>query len=236
MYPPRSVSPRAALLPLAVAAFAAATPAQAATLTGDQACYQENEQVNVVGTGFTPGGSVNFSRDNQAVGPLRADATGTVRGFAFAPRISPALTRRFTLEGRDATNPAIAAAITPLVTRFGVSVKPTGGNPARPRRIKARGFTDGRTLYAHVRRGGRGRNIKLGRLKKPCGTKSVRKRIFRRGTRPGLYRVQFDARRRYSRRAAPRVIYRVTIFRTFANSLASGSAFGVQGERWVLSR
>lgn len=236
MYPSRSVSPRVVLLPLAVAAFAAGGPAHAATLVGDQGCYQENERVNVVGTGFTPNGSVNFSRDNQAVGALQADGSGTVRGFAFAPRISPALTRRFTLEGRDATNPAIAAAIFPFVTRFGVSVRPTGGNPARVRRIKARGFTDGRTLYAHVRRRGRGRNVRLGRLKKPCGTKSVRKRIFRRGTKPGVYRVQFDARRRYSRRAAPRVIYRVRVFRTFRNSLASGAAFGLQGERWTLSR
>ena len=227
---------RLAVLPVLAAALAASAPAHAATLTGDQACYQENEQVNVVGTGFTPGGVVNFSRDNQAVGPLQADAAGTVRGFAFAPRISPSLTRRFTLEGRDATNPAVAAAITPFVTRFGVTVRPTGGNPARPRRIRARGFTDGRTLYAHVRRRGRGRNIRLGRLKKPCGTKSVRKRIFRRGTRPGLYRVQFDARRRYSRRAAPRVIYRVRVFRTFRTSLASGAAFGLQDERWMLSR
>ena len=71
------------------------------------------------------------------------------------------------------------------------------------RRIRARGFTEGRTLYAHVRRNGRGKNFRLGRLKGPCGMKSVRKRLFRARAKIGVYRVQFDTRRRYSTRVTP---------------------------------
>ena len=231
-----AVTRRIATASIFATAIAAAAPAQAATLVGDQACYQENEPVNVTGGGFTPNGTVNFSRDNQAFGTLTADAAGNIRGAGAAPRITPTKVRRFVLEARDATYPSIAATITPLATLFGVSVRPRSGNPARTRRIRARGFTEGRTLYVHVRRRGRGRNIRLGRLKKPCGTKSVRKRIFRRGARTGTYTVQFDTRRRYRRSASPKVTYRVTIFRTFGASVASSSAFGALDERWVQVR
>ncbi len=228
---------RRATLPLAtvlVLAFSGSAPA--ATLTGDQACYQEAERVNVVGTGYTPNGVVNFSRDNAAFGTLQADATGTVRGFGVAPSISPSRERRFSLEGRDATNPSIVATINPLATIFDVKVNPLGGKPNRRRRITARGFTEGRTLWMHIRRKGRGKNVRLGRLKRPCGTKKLRRRIFRRKTKNGVYRVQFDTRRRYSSRAFPKATYRVTIFQTFASSLASSSAFGTQAERWVRIR
>lgn len=213
-----------------------AAPAQAATLTGDQACYQENEPVQMTGTGFTPNGLVNFSRDNLSFGTVSADAAGNVAARGPAPQIGSTKQRNFVIEARDATNPGIFATINPIVTRFGVTVNPRGGNPARKRRIKARGFTEGRTLYVHVRRKGRGKNIKLGRLKRPCGTKSVRKRIFSRRAKPGIYTVQFDTRRRYSSKTFPKVTYRVTIFRTFRRSLASSAAFGGLGERWALAR
>lgn len=228
------MSRRFAVLPVIATALAAAASAQAATLAGDKACYQESEPVNVVGTGFTPNGVVNFSRDNQAIGPLTADPTGTVRGGGPAPRITPSRERKFVLEARDAANPSIFATINPLATVFDVTVKPQGGNPARKRRISARGFTEGKSLYVHVRRGGKGKNIKLGKLKRPCGTKKLRKRIFKRKAKTGIYTVQFDTRRKYTNKAFPKVTFRVTIFPVSRASLAS-AAFAT-GERWVRVR
>jgi len=228
------VTRRIALLSVTATAFAAAAPAQAATLVGDQACYQEGEPVKVVGTGFTPNGRVDFSRDNLAASSLVADATGRVQGQIGAPSISPRRERRFSLVATDAANPANVASLTPLATVFNVTVRPLGGNPARRRRISARGFTEGRTLYVHIRRRGTGRNIRLGRLGRPCGTKRVRKRLFRRGAKTGVYRVQFDTRRRYSRRAFPKVTYRVQIFPVFRSSVAS-AAFATS-ERWTRVR
>ncbi len=229
------MSRRAATAAAALATLAVAAPAQAATLVGDQACYQENEPVKVTGSGYTPNGVVNFSRDNLAFGTLTADPAGNITGTGAAPRIGSTTQRSFLLEARDATNPALVGTINPIVTRFGVTVKPRGGNPARQRRIKARGFTEGRTLYVHVRRNGRGKNIKLGRLKRPCGVKSVKKRIFSRKAKPGIYTVQFDTRRRYSSKTFPKVTYRVTIFRTVRRGVASSSVFGSLGERWALA-
>ena len=218
-----------ALLIFVLAALAV-TPAQAATMVGDQACFQEGEPVNLVGTGFTPGGRVDFSRDNLAAGSLTADPTGGIEGRISAPSISPRRERPFSLVATDAANPANSAGIAPLATVFDVKVVPLGGNPARRRRITARGFTEGRTLYVHVRRRGRGKNTRLGRLKRPCGTKRLRKRLFKRGARHGIYRVQFDTRRRYSSKTFPKATYRVTIFPTLA------SAAFATGERWVRIR
>jgi hypothetical protein len=227
------VSLRAAAAAAALATLATVAPAQAATLVGDQACYQENEPVKVTGTGYTPNGVVNFSRDNLAFGTLTADAAGNITGTGAAPRLGSTRQRGFVLEARDATNPAIAATINPLATIFDVDVRPLDGKPFRRRKITARGFTEGRTLYMHIRRKGRGKNVKLGRLKRPCGTKRLRRRIFKRKTKNGVYRVQFDTRRRYSARAFPKAVYRVTVFQTFRPSLASSSAFG---ERWIRVR
>ena len=138
-----------------------------------------------------------------------------------SPRGSPGASARLHPRGRDAANPANFATINPLATVFDVSVKPQGGNPARRRRIAARGFTEGKTLYVHVRRAGKGKNIRLGRLKQPCGTKKTRKRIFRRTAKTGTYKVQFDTRRRYTSKAFPKVTFRVRIFRVFRPSIAS---------------
>ena len=228
------MSRRIAVLPVIAAAFVAAAPAHAATLVGDQACYQEGEPVKLVAGGFTPGGRVDFSRDNLAAGSLTADAAGNVQGRIGAPSISPRRERRFSLVATDAANPANAASITPLATIFDVTVAPLDGKPSRKRRIAARGFTEGKTLYAHVRRRGRGRNIKLGKLKRPCGTKKVRRRLFRRSAKNGVHTVQFDTRRRYSSKAFPKATYRVTIFNVFGSSMAS-AAFAA-GERWVRVR
>jgi len=220
----------AAASAFAVAAMAAAAPAQAATLFGDQACYQELETMTVTATGFTPNGVVNFSQDNLAFGTPTADAAGNLRAVGPAPRLGATTQRRSLLEARDATNPSIFASINPLVTKFSIRVNPQGGRPSRVRRIRARGFTEGRTLYAHVRRNGRGKNFRLGRLKGPCGVKSVRKRLFRARAKIGVYRVQFDTRRRYSTRVSQRKVFAVTIRRVFKSGGASTSAFA---ERWT---
>lgn len=221
----RAIAPIA----LAVAAMAAAAPAQAATLVGDKACYQELERMTVTATGFTPNGVVNFSQDNLAFGTPTADSQGNLRAVGPAPRLGATTQRRSLLEARDATNPSIFASINPLVTKFSLRVSPQGGRPSRVRRIRARGFTEGRTLYAHVRRNGRGKNFRLGRLKRPCGVKSVRKRLFRARAKIGVYRVQFDTRRRYSASVAQRKVFEVTIRRVFKSG-ASTSAFA---ERWT---
>jgi hypothetical protein len=112
--------------------------------------------------------------------------------------------RPLTYVATDQADPTRTAQVSLLTTAVDVRVTPKNGPPNRLLRIRARGFRGGATLWAHVRRvkrrgGGpvRTRTVRIGRVRGPCWTANVRKRLFRRGTAPGRYRVQFDTFRRY---------------------------------------
>ena len=216
----------------AAAVVLAASPAHAAALIANKQCYREadpRDPVIFTGGPFTPGGFVNVSRDGLPIGELQATAAGIVSGILTRPPIiDPARERPFTLLATDQMNPALTGSLTRLVSQLDVTVRPTGGRPGALRRISARGFTGGGTLYAHVRRGRRGRDVRIGRLTGPCGTLTTRKRIFRARTRNGTYRVQFDASRRYATGTYPKLTFRVRIFTIFRPRTSAASA-----ERWV---
>jgi hypothetical protein len=182
--------------------------AAAATLKVDpQApCYREQQRVFLLAEGFTPNGEVDFSRRDKHIDRLRADGSGTIQGNLRLPGLLMG-ERTLTYVATDVTDPAITAQVSLLTTATDVRVKPRTGAPNRRLTIDARGFRGGRTLWAHVRRvkrhgGGpvRVRNIRLGRVEGPCWRVRTRKRLFKRTTAPGRYRVQFDTFRRYEPR------------------------------------
>jgi hypothetical protein len=109
--------------------------------------------------------------------------------------------RPLTYVATDQADPTRTAQVSLLTTAVDVRVTPKNGPPNRVLRIRARGFRGGSTLWAHVRRRGGGsvrtRTVRIGRVRGPCWTANVRKRLFRRGTGAGRYRVQFDTFRRY---------------------------------------
>jgi hypothetical protein len=191
------------------ATLAAPAAAQAASLSVAplKACYRAGERVALTGSGYTPGGNVQINSDGRVVGTTTADAAG---GFAGTLRLGvPSGERLKTYSGVDTSNTANSASLQLRVSRLKVTVEPENGQPGRLLRVGARGFTTGGTLYAHVVRGRYRRNVRIGRLKGACRKLSVSKRIFRRRTSAGTYLVQFDTRRRYSRRTA--VSYRFTV-------------------------
>src|SRR5918993_2945 len=116
------------------------------------------------------------------------------------------------------------------IISLGVSVTPTTGVPSRPRRIRAHGFFNGRTLYAHIRREGRTRNVRVGSLRGPCRRLDVVRRLFRPGVRAGSYTLHFDTNRRYYASPGGGVTYAVTIA-----SAPTGGRAAAAGprERWV---
>jgi hypothetical protein len=206
------VSRRAAIAAVAAGlTLAAAGPAQAATLTvaGTKSCYRFGDSLIVSATGFTPGGPVNFTLDRQDLGTLTADAAGNVT----APLTIQTLrgVRMRTVIATDATNPAIVAQGQFLGSALTVNVRPRNGAAGRLLRLKAAGFTTGRRLFAHVRRKGYNRTVRIGRLKGPCRRLSVRRRVLPAGLAAGVYTVQFDTKRRYSRNTKVRVRFSVTV-------------------------
>ena len=192
---------------VAIASIAVAAPAtaSAATLAVDpvRPCYLEQDRVFLLAEGYTPNGMVNFTRDGNLVESVPTDAVGTFQGNLRLPGLIMGQ-RPLTYVATDQADPARTAQVSLLTTAVDVRVTPRNGPPNRRLRIRARGFRGGSTLWAHVRRvkrrgGGpvRARTIKIGRLRGPCWTANVRKRLFRRGTAAGRYRVQFDTFRRY---------------------------------------
>ena len=194
-----------AAVAIASVALAAPAMASAATLTVDpvRACYLEQDRVFLLAEGYTPNGMVDFTRDGDLVESVRTDAVGTFQGNLRLPGLIMGQ-RPLTYVATDQADPARTAQVSLLTTAVDVRVTPRNGPPNRRLRIRARGFRGGSTLWAHVRRvkrrgGGpvRTRTVRIGRLRGPCWTANVRKRLFRRGTAAGRYRVQFDTFRRY---------------------------------------
>jgi hypothetical protein len=175
-------------------------------------CYRSPERVDTSGSGFTPGGTVNVSVEGRVLGTTTADASGNIFGRLDVTATSE---RVKTFTATDQSNTAINASVSLRISPVVVRVVPRNGPPGRRLRITARGFTTGRQLYAHVVLGSRRRNVRIGRLRDACGRLTVRKRLFPSGVSPGSYVVQFDARRRYSRRTRVKVRFRVTVFPVF---------------------
>lgn len=219
---------RGAAVASALMALLAASGAQAATLDADRACYAPGDDVRLTGAGFTPGGEVALSVEGRQLGVGTADAGGGFVADLVAPEIA-GRERRDNFVATDQTDLGILAELPVRLTALGVRLTPEQAPPGRKRRIRARGFTHGRALWAHVRRGRFARDVRIGRLRGPCGRIDVRRGILPAGAEVGLYRIQFDARRRYSPSTIPSVDYLVTVFRRFR--LAQSSSSGCRAAR-----
>jgi hypothetical protein len=221
----------AAALSVVLLAVPAAAGAATVGARPVKSCYRAGESVFFGGVGFTPNGAVSVTADGSSLGTLAVAANGT---FGSTLRVGQGSGEKVkTYAATDQANPAITAATALRVSALDVSVRPKRGRPGRRVRVKARGFTTGSRLYAHIRRGQRYRkNRRIGRLKGACHKLSARRRFFSSRTKSGVYTVQFDTKRRYSRRTAVRVRFSVTVFRTVRLSASAASA----PERWVRIR
>ena len=203
--------------PLAVAvtlaALAAPSAAHAASLTANPAksCYRSGEPVHFIGDGFTASSSANLTRDGVFVGSLNTDAAG--RFDAGLRLLQGTGSEERTYTATDASNPALSASAPVTVSAVAVGLSPANGPVSRRFRILARGFTTGKTLWAHIVHKRSKRLLKIGRLRGACHTLATHRRLLPKNARFGRHRIQFDTFRRY--RANRRVEYDgliVTIF------------------------
>ena len=198
---------------LALASLAAASTADAASLTTEPAkpCYRSGEIVNFLGSGFTPSSAANLTRNGVFVSPIPTDGTGQ---FNAALRLQQDLgTQIRTYTATDASNPSLSASVPVTVGAFGVSLSPRTGSVSRRFRIRARGFTTGETLWAHIVHLRSRRHVKVGRLKGACHNLRARMRLLTQSARFGRHRIQFDTFRRYKRDRPVKVSYTITVAR-----------------------
>jgi hypothetical protein len=198
---------------MAVVVLAAPSAAHAATLTTDPAkpCYRSGETVSFVGSGFTPSSSVNLTRDGTFVSPIPTDAAGQFDAALRLQQNSGSQTRTYTTT--DTANTSLSASVPVTVTAVGVRLSPGTGSVSRRFRIRAQGFTTGRTLWVHLVHRRAKRHIKIGRLKGACHTLQARRRLLQRNARFGRHRIQFDTFRRYSPNRAVKATYSIRVVR-----------------------
>lgn len=218
---------RHALAVFPVAAVAMAVPSAQAAEIKTLPCvpYVAGQQtMPVVAVGFTPNSFVTvYTNTTTNLTPriLTSSRLDGVGGFQTAT-LPPPFTKSngnletFNLIAEDKTNPAAPIlAVAPFqVVRFGMTRTP---NPKRPRQIvryTARGFTPGKTVYAHFRyKGVTRRTVSLGVAKGLCGVTSKRMRALPTKVRYGSWRAYIDQTKRFSAKTRPQWIDPFTITR-----------------------
>lgn len=209
----RSLAVAAGLLALALPASASAADLK---VSPHKRCYSAGESVNLLGSGFSPttdpndaSDHVRISRGSTDLGTLKTDAAGAFNGVLTLAQSSGRRTKTYT--ATDLVTPGLSASVQIMVSAVRVKLSPMDGAPGRVMKITASGFTTGKTLWAHVRRGKSRRNFKLGRLKGACGGLVVKRRLLRRNAARGVHTVQFDTFRKYKADRAVNDLYTITV-------------------------
>jgi hypothetical protein len=220
-----------ATLAVALAGPAAASAATLVT-SPKKPCFGSGDRVNFRGTGFTPGGIVDFTRDGDPVAadpPITALSDGTIN--AGLTVFNERGVERRSYAAIDRANPALTAAAPVTVSELDVNMRPRSGEPSEPRRIAATGFTRGSTLWAHIVFRGNVRNFRIGALTGDCRNLTRRKRLFGADPPFGRHLIHFDTSRRF-RRSVPDTFQRISFsFRIFRTSNAGGARISATARR-----
>jgi len=181
----------------------AAAQAQSLTIAPVKPCYLTGDAITATAAGFTAGGLVDFAIDGTSLGPLVADAAGTVAAPIQLGTMRGVKTHSLT--ATDQANPALVANFAYLGTTRQVVVKPRNARAGKPRRLKGYGFVAGPRVYMHVRGNGYSADKRIARPSGACGTFATRRVIVPASAGLGRYTVQFDAKKKYSKKTQPRV-------------------------------
>jgi hypothetical protein len=201
--------PTLALVTVA-ATVAGASAASAATIQTDSRCYQEQQEVVVRGTGFTPLSTVNVARDGKVFASAQADANGAFVGkFATPVTRDEVRERTYQLSASDMIN---SAATRYRSTKIFANFKPGSGNPNTLRvRFTIYGFNLGQPsapVYLHYvnPKGEERRTVRLGTATGVCGriVRTRKRRLFPFEAQRGKWILQFDTRKQYERATSKR--------------------------------
>ena len=211
MYPLGMTRPLA--VAVAIATIAAPSVAHAASLTTEpeKSCYRSGETLHFLGEDFTASNLVDLSRDGTPVSQFPADQAG--RFDASLRLLLDRGRQRRTYAATDSTNPGLSASVPVMVSAVGVGLSPKTGPVSRRFRIRARGFTTGRTLWAHVVHNRSKRHLRIGRLKGACHDLRARRRLLPRNAGFGRHRIQFDTFRRYRASRDVKTFYTIRVVR-----------------------
>jgi hypothetical protein len=193
-----------------IAALLLASPvgAQAATLSVDAGCYTSGGTITVAGAGFTPNATVRLTGIAHVT--VRADATGSFSKVALrAPQVRTATPQLRTLRATSTIDPSVRASVDfPVARALFWSNAPLNGAPHEVVTWRFAGFTRGKPIYGHLRRGGRAVTTRrFGVARGVCGVLTVRaRRVPVSHPAMGRWTLKLDQRRAYSPTAPGRII------------------------------
>jgi hypothetical protein len=188
------------------ATLALAPAARAATLTTDERCYQETQDVILSGSAFAPMAPVAISQDANPFGTADTDATGAFQRKFPAPELARSVREQvFTLTGTD--NALNTASTRYRTTKIFADFTPDSGDPKTLQvRFTVNGFgllRQHASVYLHyVSPSGRvRRDVRLGTALGTCGKiRATRLRhLFPFPAERGRWVLQFDTNKTYSR-------------------------------------
>jgi hypothetical protein len=201
---------------LAALALLPAT-AQAAALAPLKPCYISvtnppgsnpptiQEGLDLAGSGFTPNALVDVDLTGAKRLTLQANAAGNLPPQVLNSPYQAKGQGTFTLTAAERGNPANVVSAPSRTTALTLSLKPKRAKPSKRIRFKGAGFTAQKAVWAHYLYKGKVRKtVRLvKRIKNPCGTFSVkRKQIPIKRPKLGVWRLQVDQQKRYSRAPA----------------------------------
>lgn len=198
---------------MAIATLAAPSAAHAASLTTKPAkpCYRSGETVHFLADGFTPSSNASLSRDGIFVSSIPTDAAGRFDAGLRLLQDKGRQDRTYT--ATDGNTAGLSASAPVTVSALEVGLSPHNGSVSRRFHIRARGFTTGRTLWAHIVHRSSKRLIKIGRLTGACHNLRTRRRLLPRSARLGRHRIQFDTYRRYKATRKVRKTFTIRVVR-----------------------
>jgi hypothetical protein len=208
-----------------IGAGASAAPAGAASLAVVGGCVitagNDPTPATIAGGGFRPGASVTLATTSKqnptpsVLGSVRAKADGTFLVVSPAAPFNSSKTvdQTFTLIGND----GVLGASTPWrQVRLSYRRSPSSSRPTKRVKHVARGFTTGKTVYAHFRHRGKTRATRrLGVAKGPCGIVTKRMRALPAKSRLGLWNVYVDETKTYSSGDRPQARLSFEVVRKF---------------------
>jgi len=197
-------------------ALAAPAAADAATLDANRSCYGNAGLAQLSGSGFAPDSPITFTvNDRELRQTVTSDAAGDV-----LVRYDPARTRierRLVIRATDSEGESARTRIFVSPQRR-VTADPDSSPNVRTWRaiFKLFGFGDGRAFIHYVNPNGvHKKTVRLGKLRGPCGRLKTDERRVMPFNNPqfGVWRLQFDTRRRYDKDTEPRRVIPVRVYR-----------------------
>jgi hypothetical protein len=204
---------------LGVTFLVAASPASAATLTANQACFIEGLDIGLTGSGFAPAAPIEVAGDQIATSGS-AGVDGSFQTPVKAPLLGttkPA-SKTFTITATDtATN--TTASVDVLVATGAFTTSGGFKSPKVKRTWTFSGLFQrpGKPIYGHFRHNGKTyANYRFGVPQGPCGLlKRKAPLIPARSIPTGSWKVQVDFKRSYDAKATPRLTGSTSVIRTF---------------------